>query len=134
MKQRKSKSRGFTLIELVITVAIVAILTAIAVPAYNDQVRKARRADGKSVTLQMAQALERWHTVNNTYAGFTGSPMNSPDDDNPHYIISADNLSVTTYTITAEPQNAQTDDKCGELTLNQAGVRTPDEDDLADCW
>lgn len=134
MKAQRNKVHGFTLIELVITVAIVAILTAIAVPAYTDQVRKSRRADGKSVTLQMAQALERWHTVNNTYAGFTGSPMSSPDDDNPHYVVTAGDLSVTTYTITSEPQGGQVEDKCGTLTLNQAGARTPDEDDLADCW
>ena len=132
MKQT-SRAAGFTLIELVVTVAIVAILTAIAIPAYTEQVRKSRRADGKAVALQMVQALERWHTVNNTYADFS-TTMNSPTDDDPFYIVTAEDLSVTTYTVSAEPQGDQVHDKCGTLTVSQTGARTPNDDDLSDCW
>lgn len=132
--KRRADASGFTLIELVIVVAIVAILTAIAVPAYNDQVRKSRRADGKAVALQMVQALERWHTVKNTYAGYTGTMESPSGDANPHYEIEASDLTVTTYTVTATPQGGQADDKCGTITVDQAGAKTPTGGDLDDCW
>ncbi|MBB5209371.1 type IV pilin protein [Chiayiivirga flava] len=132
--KRRSNASGFTLIELVIVVAIVAILTAIAVPAYNDQVRKSRRADGKAVALQMVQGLERWHTVNNTYAGYAETMSSPSGDPDPHYEITASDLTVTTYTVTAEPQNGQTEDKCGTMTVDQTGAKTPTGGDLDDCW
>lgn len=131
--KRRADSGGFTLIELVIAVAVVAILTAIALPSFNDQIRKSRRADGKAVALQMVQALERWHTVNNTYAGFSAT-MSSPSDGDPRYEITASDLTVTTYTVTAEPQGGQAEDKCGTMTVDQTGAKTPTGGDLDDCW
>ena len=133
MRPHRKSAAGFTLIELMIAVAIVAIITAIAVPAYNDQIRRSRRAAGKAVAMEMVQTLERWHTVNNTYAGYAGT-MNSPSNGDPHYVVSASNLGVTTYTVSAVPQGAQADDKCGTVTVNQAGAKTPIVGDLADCW
>lgn len=133
MRLHRKHVTGFTLIELMIAVAIVAIIVAIAVPAYNDQVRRSRRAAGKAVAMEMVQGLERWHTVNNTYAGYAVT-MNSPSDGDPYYIVSPSDLAVTTYTVSAVPQGGQAEDKCETLTVDQAGTKTPNTGDLADCW
>jgi len=61
------RARGFTLIELMFTVAIVGILSTVALPAYQDQIRKARRVDGESLLLDIAQEQERYHTNNYSY-------------------------------------------------------------------
>ena len=65
--RRLRGEHGFTLIELMITLAVVAILAAIAYPSYQDSVRKSRRADAKSVVLNAAQWMERFYTANNRY-------------------------------------------------------------------
>ncbi len=73
------RARGFTLIEIMVTVAIVAILASVAIPTYQDQLRKARRSDGQSLLLDIAQQQERFLTANSTYTqsmndlGYTGS-------------------------------------------------------------
>jgi len=83
--QRKTATQGFTLIELMIAVAIVGILAAIAYPSYIEHVRKTRRADAKAVVLELSQWMERFYTENSRYdktrAGvdvalpFTQSPL-----------------------------------------------------------
>jgi len=137
---RRRRSGGFTLIELMIAVAIVAILVSIAYPAYDDSVRKSRRGQVKADMAELAQRAERWHTVNNTYVGFWASVPTS-------HLVSprtggnvAYNLTqaeaANTFTITATPTGGQTKDtRCGTLTLNQAGQKTKSgTGSLADCW
>lgn len=71
----RRRPRGFTLIELMITVAIVAVLAGIAYPLYTDQVRKGRRAEARAALMNLLQQQERYHTQNNSYAAFTaGAP------------------------------------------------------------
>lgn len=127
---------GFTLIELMIVVAVVAILAAIAVPAYNEQVRKTRRAQARSDLMSTVQALERFHTANNTYSGYPVAPVNSPSGGTAYYTITPSNLGATTYTLTAATIEGtdQANDRCGDLGINQAGVRTSELLSPADCW
>lgn len=125
---------GFTLIELVITIAIVAILAAIAVPAYTDQMRKARRGQAKADLVEYAQMAERWHTVNNTYVGWTPPASVSPRTGAAHYSIAASNLAAATFTLTAAPtSSSQSSDRCGTLTVNQAGRKTHSIGTDAEC-
>ncbi|KAF1686161.1 pilus assembly protein PilE [Pseudoxanthomonas broegbernensis] len=122
--RRARRVRGFTLIELMITVVIVAILVALAYPAYNDHVRKARRAQAKADLVEYAQLAERWHTVNNTYASFDPGVTQSPREGSTvYYAVEVSDLGAATFTITATPQGGQTADRCGTLTINQVGVR-----------
>lgn len=119
------RMKGFTLIELMITVAIVAVLVSIAVPAYTDQVRKSRRGQAKADLVEYAQTAERWHTINNTYVGWTPPSAVSPRTGGAHYSIVASNLGAGTFTLTAAPTSSgQTADRCGTLTINQAGRKT----------
>jgi type IV pilus assembly protein PilE len=133
----KLVSRGFTLIELMIVVAVIAVITMIAVPAYTEQVRKSRRGLGKSDLLELTQCAERFHTTNGTYAGFDAAAacdVNGKDDANT-YDFTAAAITRTTFTLSATAQGGQVDDKCGNLGINQANVRTHSAGTAADrCW
>ena len=132
------KIRGFTLIELMIVVTLIAIIAAIAIPSYQNQIQKTRRADAQSGLLQAAQAMERCFTRTNTYVGCLTLPRNSPDD---FYSIlfSQNQPTVTTFRLEARRQGAQANDPCGTFTLDQRGNRgniTADGIDPASlrCW
>lgn len=135
-----SAMRGFTLIELVIVIAIVAILAAIAIPSYQDSVRKARRGQAKADMVEYAQLAERFHTINNTYLNFeTGLPAVSPREAGatPAYDL---NYATTqnTFLITATPAvgSMQTGDtRCLTLTLSETGLKTESgSGTVPDCW
>jgi type IV pilus assembly protein PilE len=72
-RHRRTHSRGFTLIELMITVAVIGLLAAIAYPAYTDQIRKGKRAECRSGLMQSMQQQERYYTQFNQYVEFTDS-------------------------------------------------------------
>lgn len=133
----KRKAGGFTLIELMIVVVVIAILTALAYPAYNDQVRKSRRAQAKADLVEYAQGAERHFTVNNSYANYQ-MPGQSPRQGTGYYTLSPTTLpatAVTTFTLTATPSGDQTNDRCGTLTINNTGLKTKSGSaPLSECW
>ncbi|WP_279513039.1 type IV pilin protein [Luteimonas yindakuii] len=116
-------ARGFTLIELMIVVAVVAILAAVAYPSYQDQVRKSRRGQAKADLVEYAQLAERFHTVQNTYTGFTLPTTQSPRQGTSAYTLAIVNQTQAGFTMTATPQGRQTADRCGTLQINQAGAK-----------
>lgn len=123
--------KGFTLIELMIAVAIVAVLAMIAYPNYMDHMYKARRADGQSALLNLASYMESYYTENNAYTGATlaglGLTAQSPQG---YYTTSISSLGATSYTLTAAPTGVQAADSCGSLTLTNTNVKGPN----ANCW
>lgn len=128
---------GFTLIELMIVVAVVAILAAIAYPTYVEHVRKSHRAQAKADLVELAQLAERHHTVNNSYVGFVLPFAQSPRETGApaRYVISADPAATqSTFTLVATARDGQLKDRCGDLSLNQAGVKTASKGTLAECW
>jgi type IV pilus assembly protein PilE len=128
----RRRSNGFTLIELMMVVAIVGILVAIAYPSYARYVEQARRADGKSALMDAAQRLERCHTQTNTYVD-CDFPNTSPDG---FYAIAATQQLAMAFTLTATPQNAQAGDtRCGTYTLQSNGTRVASGSLGTDrCW
>ncbi|MGE8271970.1 type IV pilin protein [Stenotrophomonas sp.] len=132
---RRRTATGFTLIELMITVAVVAILAAIALPSYQAYVRKANRAQAKADLVELAQMLERRHTVENTYAGLTLPFSQSPRDGTARYTLSyVGTPNGTSFTLQAAPTEIQKKDGCGTLSLDQAGRKTPNASKGPGCW
>lgn len=133
--QSRTRTRGFTLIELMITVAIVAILAAIAYPNYQKYVLRTYRAQAKADMLEYAGLAERYHTANNTYADFALPTTVSPRDaSTSRYTLALSDQGTSTFKITAAPINAQSNDSCGTLSINQATVKTASGDSVANCW
>ena len=147
--------KGFTLIELMVVVAIVGILAGIAYPSYQDSITKSRRADAKGALLGLANAMERHFTETNSYcdAGGAGGASNcggaTNDTGTPsiytlqsataaNYTFTINVATATTYTLHAARTTVQGNDKCGTLTLTQTGARGISGADLgitaADCW
>lgn len=130
----KNAARGFTLIELMIVVAVIGILASIAYPSYRDYVLRAARAEAKTALLDNAQFLERNYSVNNSYKvrdanGVLIDPTLpravSPESGAQRYGIAvAVAADGQTYTLTATPTGAQTaDTTCAVLTLTNTGLR-----------
>ena len=138
----RTRSYGFTLIELVITLAIVAILAAIAFPAYQDHVRRARRADAQAALVELAQWMERNFTEDLSYDpdgdGETTLPFKEVprEGSNKYYGLSLSNLTATTFTLNAAPKGAQVSDKCKTLTLTHTGLKGTTNSALGveECW
>ena len=136
----KRLSAGFTLIELMITVAIVGILVSIAYPSYQDSIMKSRRVDAQGALMGFANAMERNYTVNNSYpsAGTTGiyAATSPVDGGTAYYNLSISASTSSAYQIQAAPTGAQANDKCGTLTLDQTGARGFNGTGMThlDCW
>ena len=132
------RMRGMTLIELLIVVVIVGVLAAFAYPSYQEQVRKTRRADGKSALLQTAQQLERCYTrfsrYNDANCG-VAFPINSAEQ---YYVVSAVGaVTASAFTLAAVPQADQANDaRCGVLRLTSTGLQGSQglDNDANNCW
>jgi len=137
------KQAGFTLIELMIVVAIVGILAAVAVPSFLEQMRKGWRAEGKAAAMAAVQQEERFFTMNNTYtttltdAGIRSVSCDDATTSRCRYTLSiaagASGI-ATGFVVTVTPQS-WTDARCGNLTLSNTGVRgVTGTLSVAECW
>jgi type IV pilus assembly protein PilE len=126
--------RGFTLIELMITVAIVGILAAVAYPSYREYVAKSRRAEAQALLMQSAQWMERFYAENYSYstntAGvavddatmFPARYSQSPSSGTAAYTIAV-TATATTFTVTATRTGTMAADKCGNFQITHTGVK-----------
>lgn len=140
--------RGFTLIELMIVVVVVAILAAIAFPSYREYVLRSNRAVAKSMLTQVADRQEQFYVSNKRYSddleelGFAADPLfvdrsgnqAATDGGNAIYQVTLARPTNMTFTVQAAVRNTQVKDtKCTGFTINQAGQRTA-TGTASDCW
>lgn len=133
-------NQGFTLIELMVTVAIVGILAAIAIPSYTRYVVKAKRSAAESFIVSVANKQEQYILDARQYASsLVTLNMVVPTDVAPNYNITITNVGTAppTYTINAEAigDQAANDTLCGTLSVDQAGTKSQSgTGSVSDCW
>jgi type IV pilus assembly protein PilE len=143
----RSALGGFTLVELMITVAIVAILATIATTSYTSQIRKSRRTDARSALLDLAGREEKLFSTTNAYTGtlsnlgYSSATIGSAPGDYTVTVASPDTVgqpgaTFPTYSITATAINAQAGDaECTSLSVDQTGKQTNGgPGTVATCW
>ncbi|MFG6207137.1 type IV pilin protein [Pseudomonas retamae] len=127
-------NRGFTLIEIMIVIAIIGIVITIAAPSYTEYLKKGRRAEVVSLLSEQAQILERFYTRNNVYTGVTGLSAG-----NDFYTLTP-TITDQTFVLTATRKSgtSMATDKCGDFTLTNTGVRSMNNATTGlttrDCW
>ncbi|MDR1424026.1 MAG: type IV pilin protein [Azoarcus sp.] len=128
--------KGFTLIELMIAIVIVALLVGIALPSYREQVRRTKRAECEAVLLKAASMLERHHSANYVYA-FTTEVESTlqcpPGGGDATYTFKKEILDTGGFKLNAIPAGGQTGDRCGTLTLDHTGSKGSALTS-AECW
>jgi type IV pilus assembly protein PilE len=146
MLRDRRNNRGFSLLELLVTIAILAIVASLAASSYHHNVIRAHRTEASTTLLAIQMAQERWFLQNNAYAQAVATLVARPPlglgipisaaglTQNGYYTIGFAAATPTAYTIRAEAQGGQTNDdpRCVIYTVTESGVRTPAES--TGCW
>ena len=127
--------QGFTLIDVLVTVACVAVLATFAWPSYQSLVWRGQRAQARTALLQAAHWFERAASANGSYPLAADVPASVLQIDGQHYKMTVTS-SAQSYTLSATPLGTQAADTCGTLTLNHLGVRSVQgaSQTAAQCW
>ena len=130
-----TRQLGFTLIEVIVAMACVAVLVTVAWPSYQSLVERSRRAQARTALLQAAHWLERAASANGSYPASTDIPASVLQVEGQRYQIQVSS-SPQSYTLSALPLGSQSADACGTFTLNHLGVRGVQgaSQSAAQCW
>lgn len=128
---------GFSLIELLVVLAIITILCAVAYPNYQAHIIKTRRSQAKVALIDLAARLEQYHLIHHSYKDATLAELNMEDrTENNYYLMEIQTATDNYYAIAAIPENTQTkDQQCGILTYDEKGEKgLTGSGTLAECW
>lgn len=137
------RGNGFTLIELMVAVAILAIIVAVALPNYRDSVSRSRRAEVRTLLLENVHFMERVFTENNRYNLNGGVAtvlpiLTSPRQGTVQYDISIQAMTATSYTLRAIPRTGggMVSDGCGTYIINNLNQQSNSSNSTptAECW
>ena len=138
----KTRNNGFTIIEVIIVVAILGIIVAVGYPSYLGYMEKTRRIEAKTVLSELAGEMQRFQTENNTYTNDLtelGYPSAAILSETGLYSVSVSNATANSFLLTAQPVAGEaqaSDTKCGSFTLNSVGIKgiTGTAPVADDCW
>ena len=138
----KPRAHGFSLIELMIVVAVIGILASIAVPGYQQHVMRTRRAVAAGCLMELAQFMERRYTGSLTHAGAVLPMLTCSNESASFYTFAfaAGEPTATTFSIEATPENGQANDaQCATLAISHTGQKSStgagaDSTAVAACW
>ncbi len=131
----KKRQFAFTLIELIIVLAIICIVTCIAYPSYESYIIKARRSNAAIALMNLAASMEQYYTNNHTYQGASLKNLRINNNNDFYYLKIASENDIA-YLIEAIPVGiqAKTDKKCGTLILNHLGEKSVSKGNAIYCW
>ncbi len=136
----KKRSSGFSLIELVITLAILTVLTSISYPSYNQHFENVRKTSAQGDLIELSAFMTRYYSENYSYQTASDGNPTLPMTESPSQGTKYYNLTVVaqdqSYVLTATPKNGQGSDRCGTLTVNHSGVKTAKKNGVIveGCW
>lgn len=141
MRHPLKVGHGFSLLELMIVVAVVALLASIALPSYESHIRRTHRKHAEATLLKTSQWMERSAIARGRYPTEVEVPNDVLMVEGGRYQVGLSNLTASTFTLSATPLGAQAKDECATFQIDQAGVREQvATDDVAvpestrDCW
>ena len=120
---RSTNAQGFSLIEMMIVLAIIAVLAAIAVPSYRQYLARGYRAEAKAALMQVVQWMERANTTNGEYPTGASTTVMLDSLKPKHYTLSLRDSTGTSFTVVATRASVMLGDACGDLTLTHTGIR-----------
>lgn len=138
--------RGFTLIELMVVVVIVALLATVAYPSFMEQIRRSGRAEARAALMEARAREEQYFLDNKAYTGdasllrlqlaATGSGASAKllTESGKYDIRIVCGSNCMSYTLSAVPQGAQAQDRCGTLGLSSEGVKSATGTNAGECW
>lgn len=142
--KRRSLQQGFTLLEMMLVVAVIALISSIAIPAFIDYMKKSRRSDARSLLLEIVAKQEQYfpnnqqqYTDDFTQLGNLAAKATTADkvtSENGYYEITIDRPTLYTFKLTAKPIGAQANDSCTTLTIDQDGTKDFTPADAIGCW
>ncbi len=135
----RHKNKGFTLVELMIVIAIIGILSAIAYPSYTEYVTRAKRADAMDSLTPLVARMEEYYGLNGTYDGATinaagTGTVGGNESVDKYYTLSIPVADAYSYMLVATPVRVGSDPDCTTLSLDSLGQKAATGADATNCW